>query len=261
MPLDEALLDALSFAATAVDCITDSNYASIASDAIATLNEARGGVDKYVPNPHFIENGHADTDTGSAQSPACKKYFKIRMAKKIGGGLVSLAGNVGSIWTQVNVGAAAKHARSEVKTIAHLARLYKMSQGVKQSEYLTRLVNVLMVMKGIKAATQGGSLAAALIPNAIASGAVGIATTIGGKVATKLKGKAVTWAAIELHWRAFTEIKLARGGGTGPAQRMVRELFNQAFITLPFESGAGGADKYLLEPSGWMVIQDKLNLV
>ncbi len=260
MAIDENLLDALAVAATVVDCITDTNYASIASDSIATLNEARGGVDKYVPNPRFIQNGHAESDTGGAESPNCKRYFKIRLAKKIGGGLVSVVGNVGSIWTQVNVGAAAKHASSEAKNIAHLIKLYKMSQTIKQSEYLTKLINVLMVMKGVKAATQGGSLAAALIPNAIASGAVGIATAIGGKAAVKLKGRAVTWAALELHWRAFTEMKIGRGG-TGPAQRMVRELFNQALVTLPFEAGAAGADKYILEPSGWMVIQDKLNLV
>ena len=252
-------LDALGFAASVVDQLTDTNIASMVSDAIGStsdLAECRGSPD-HNPNPLFIANGHEATGN---HSPNVKKYLKKRKWKKFGGSVVSFAGNVGSIATQVNTTGAARHARAEVKTVAHIARLRTISGQFKQSKYLSELCSVLLKMKAIKAGARGGALAADLIPVALASGLVGAGAAIGGAIAVKRQKNLVLQTAVQLHWRAFQELQLtAITGGNGPAMRMVRELFGQTIRR--GEVDWSKADSYIKEPSGWMVIQDKLNLI
>lgn len=251
-------MDALGFAASVVDELSGTNVASMVSDGIGSSMDLRGtkGHPDRNPNPLFIANGH----DGPNDSPNVKKYLKRRKWKKFGGSLVSFAGNIGSIATQVNVSGAARHARAETKTIAHLARLNSISKKFKQSEYLTKLCNVLIRMKMIKAGARGGALAADLIPVAIASGIVGTTASVGGTIAVKTQKALVLQTALQLHWRAYQEIKLAGVfGGSGPAMDMIRELFGQAIRY--GEVDWTKADAYIREPAGWMVIQDKLNLV
>lgn len=252
-------MDALGFAASVVDQLTDTNVASMVTDGIGgsmDLHDCKGHPDRN-PNPLFTANGH---DVAGATSPNVKKYLKKRKWKKFGGSMVSFAGNIGSIATQVNVSGAARHARAETKTIAHLVRLRDISKKFKQSDYLTGLCKVLIRMKMIKAGARGGALTADLIPVAIASGIVGTTAAVGGSIAVRAQKALVLQTALQLHWRAYQELKLTSVfGGTGPAMRMVRELFGQAIRH--GEVDWTKADAYIREPAGWMVIQDKLNLV
>ena len=257
--VSDQALEALGLAASVVDQLTDTNIATIVKDTIGggkDLADCRGSAERN-PNPLFLANGH---DATGNHSPNVKKYLRHRKWKKFGGSVVSLVGNVGSIATQVNTSGAAKHARAEIKTIAHIARLNAISKQFKQSQYLTELCNVLLKMKMIKAGARGGALAADLIPVALASGLVGASAAVGGAIAVKRQKNLVLQTAIQLHWRAYQEIQLtAITGGNGPAMRMVRELFGQ---TIRYgEVDWTKADNYIKEPSGWMVIQDKLNLI
>lgn len=259
MPIAADLLELLSEASDQLEAIMDSDAADIAKDA---LKEAKGHVSKFAPNPHMVSNGHAEKAITGSDCPKCKKYFRARTLKKVGGAIFSgIGGALSSQTAGVNVAGALRHGRAEVKTIAHLVKLKEQAKGIKQSEFLTKLMSVVLTMKAIKAANQGGLLAADLIPVPIVDSVIGATVNKGAKRAQKGMKGAVKWASIELHWRAFQEAKIARGAGTGPAMRMVRELFNQAFFKFPWESGALAADQYIMEPAGWMVIQDKLNLI
>jgi hypothetical protein len=256
------LLELIGTASDFIESFKESTEGEITFAVAEALWEAKGHVKKYTPNPHMVQNGHAESQISGDDCPKCRTYFRKRTLKKVGGSIFSSIGSIASTSTGgVNVTGAARHARAEIKTIAHMVKLKEQAKAIRSSEFLTKLMGVLMTMKGIKAMTQGASLASNLIPIPIIDQVVGAAGTVGGKVAKKKMSKAVTWASIELHWRAFQEMKISRGQGSGPAMRMVRELFNQAFFKFPWESGAAGADQYILEPAGWMVIQDKLNLI
>lgn len=261
MAIPSELLELISDASDFIEGFKDSDGADVLKAFGKALKAAKGKV-AYTPNPHMVENGHAEATISGDDCPKCSRYFLKRKLKKFGGSLFSSAGSIASASTGgVNVTGALRHGRAEVKTIAHLVKLCEQAKSIKQSQFLTKLMNVLITMKSVKAATQGAALACDLIPVPLVDQIVGGAGKVGGAIAKRKMKKAVTWASIELHWRAFQEAKIARGAGTGPAMRMVRELFNQAFFKFPWESGALAADQYIMEPAGWMVIQDKLNLI
>jgi hypothetical protein len=214
------------------------------------------------PNIHMVQNGHCEKDAGEKASPTCKAYFKSRSYKKLGGAAVSKAGGAAGIFTaNVNVGGALRHSRSLGKTIAHLHNLSKQAALIKQSKYLTRLMNVILIMKVIKAGNQGGQLACDLCPIPAVDQVISMVTTSVTGASKLTMSKAVTWASVELHWRAYVEQKLAGPKGSGPAMRMVHELFHQAAFAFPWQSGPETVTKYIREPAGWMVIKDKLNLI
>lgn len=259
MAIDSDLIEMLSSAAASVQSFASSDTGKGLIAVGKAAKEAKGAkVSKWAPNPHMVQNGLAEKTVTGKDSPACKKYFTMRMVKKFGGSLFSGAGSIASSTTGgVNVAGALRHGRAEVKTLAHLKKLKDQADLIKQSRFLSQLIGVIITMKVIKAANQGGALAADLLP------VPGLGTVLGkvGEKVAKGQAAAVQWASIEIHWRAYQERKLAGAKGSGPAMRMVRELFNQAFFQFPWESGALGADRYIVEPSGWMVIQDKLNLI
>lgn len=259
MAIAADLIELITSASEAVQAFSETTGGEITIDA---LKASKGHISKYSPNPHMVQNGHAEKKITGDDCPKCRKYFRVRTLKKVGGSIFSGLGSAASTSTGgVNVTGALRHGRAEVKTIAHLVKLKEQAKTIKQSDFLTRLIGVILVMKTIKAANQGGALAADLIPIPIVDTIIGATVGVGSKAAAKGMKKAVAWASVELHWRAFQELKISRGQGSGPAMRMVRELFNQAFFKFPWESGALGADQYILEPAGWMVIQDKLNLI
>lgn len=263
MAIPADLLEMIGDASDFIDSFSDSDEGEALQKIGKALSKAlKKKKVEYTPNPHLVQNGHAETEISGDDCPNCASYFRKRKLKKFFGGAVSKLGSAGAAATGgVNVGGALRHGRAEVKTIAHLVKLKKQAEGIKQSQFLTKLMSVLLTMKAIKAATQGAALACDLIPVPIVDQIIGAAGSIGGAVAKRKMKKAVTWVSMELHWRAFQEIKISRGQGSGPAMRMVRELFNQAFFAFPWESGPAGADRFMLEPAGWMVLQDKLNLI
>ncbi|HEX3133511.1 MAG TPA: hypothetical protein VHX44_07995 [Planctomycetota bacterium] len=258
MSLPADLIDLISAASDSVQSFTETDVGKVLVDG---AKAAKGNVSKYAPNPHMVQNGHAEKSITGDDCPKCRKYFRVRTLKKVGGSLFSGAGSLASSSTGgVNVTGALRHGRAEVKTIAHLVKLGQQAKTIKQSQFLCKLIAVIISMKSIKAINQGGALAADLI-FIFGVFAVNSVMNRASRATAKGMSAAVKWASVELHWRAFQEMKLAGPRGSGPAMRMVRELFNQAFFKFPWESGALAADQYILEPAGWMVIQDKLNLI
>ncbi|MET4695809.1 hypothetical protein [Endozoicomonas lisbonensis] len=250
-------LDGLSLVASIVDELTNTNIGSMISDGVANISEAAGSSEPAsTPNPLFISHGHIF----DGQSKIVQHYFFNRKLKKIGGGIFSAVGNLGSAATQVNATGIARHARAEAKTIAHITRLKQLSSRFSQSEYLTQLCAVLLKMKTLKAISRGGQLAADCIPMSIASGVVGAASGIGGGIVANKYSSLVLQTSILLHWRAFQELQLSSTfGGSGPATQMVHELFGQTL-----RRGApdwSKVDSYVRDPAGWTVIQDKINLI
>ncbi|WP_299490769.1 hypothetical protein [uncultured Shewanella sp.] len=257
--LNENKMEGLAITCSVIDEICGFNWAGIANDGISSIMDVHEGRVKpeRVPNPLFISHGH---EAVGNHSPKVKKYLRNRRWKKIGGGLVSLGGNFGSVVTQVNTTGIARHTRASAKTLAHIARINQISKRFKQSEYLTELCAVVMLMKKIKATTRGGQLVSDCIPMALASGLIGCgASVFGGVMAAKHKA-IVAQTSVLLHWRAFQELQLCKVfGGSGPAMDIVRELFAQAIRS--GEPDYGKADALIKEPAGWVAIQDKINLI
>ena len=220
--------------------------------------------DALIPNPHLLLHG-----LGDGPSPTVEHYQRVRRAKKIGGALYSFAGTgiqagldvVGFGMGGIDAFGLAKHGASEASTLAHLTRLGVLAKTVKQSRYLQGLVVDMIKVKTAKATVRGGKIAAAAIPNTIASNAVSIAVSLGAAGASVLLKELVNRVACEVHWRAYQELAIGRvhGGGYGPACRMAQELMNHTVSTgfVPTEK----VKAFLREPAGYMVIKDKLAML
>lgn len=220
-------------------------------------------------------------------------YFKKRMVKKIAGDAVSFTGGVLSSATHVNALGAARHARSDAKTIAHLVRFKEQLKQYKSKglaiEY--KLCKLIIDCKKLKIESQSAALAADCIPgNVITSSATAAAGFIHGQtLAYRLSNMEadIEKAAKILHYRAFYEMDDDYGiaglfgeqatneyAAETPALDMVRELFAQiaqiekerVLVNVKgHKLKVGGehfrADKLMREPAGWLVIVDKLNLI
>ena len=265
-------MDTLGIIASGIDAALDTPLGTIVD--IASLAKDTKGSVKGVPlvsNPYFIDNA-IDGDTEYT-----RKYVMKRKGKKLGGSVVSFAGGLASSATQVNVGGIARHGAASGNTIAHLQAFHQMSKKFKQSDWLRKHCDVLITAKMAKLGVRGSNLAANCIPNAIASAVVGGATSVGGWVAEHQVGKMTggidlsdrgsftetkmrAAVAVQLHWRAYQEQKLAAVfGGTGPASMMIEELMTRRAHR--FLGGGYDWKRLVKEPTGWIAIHDKLNLI
>ncbi|WP_299017741.1 hypothetical protein [uncultured Photobacterium sp.] len=232
-------------------------------------------------------------DASLYQNTKTAAYFKKRMVKKIGGEAFSFTGSVLSGVTHINALGAARHGRSDAKTIAHLVRLNEMlneyrSKGLEK-EY--QLCKVIFDSKKLKLESQSAALASDCIPGNVVTGAVSASASFihGQTLAIRLEnlGADIEKAAKVLHYRAFYEMDDDYGiaGLFGeeatneyaketPALDMVRELFTQiakiekerVIVNIGgHKLKVGGehyrADKLMREPAGWLTIVDKLNLL
>lgn len=239
---------------------------SLLLEAGFTLKEIYDAAEKTtpIPNPQLLLHGHGD-----GPSPETKKYLQHRKIKKMGSAAFSFVGTGFQVAQDVaGFGAAgidtfglAKHGLSETSTLAHLARLGLLAHQVKQSKYLEGLVMDMIKVKAAKAGIRGGKIAAAAIPNSIASNVVAAAVGVGASITSVLIKELVNRVSVEVHWRAFQELKVgaAFGGGYGPASKMAQELMNHIYSTeqVPTEK----VRKFLLEPAGYLVIKDKLSML
>lgn len=211
-----------------------------------------------VPNPHFVDNGF---DDGSYE--VTKHYFNGRLMAKIGGGLTSATGSVLSVTTGANVGGAVRHGVSEATTIAHIAVLASHLKTFKQSDWLVKQCQVLLGMKSMKVGIRGTQLAGD-IAGGVSGAICGVAAAVTSKGFLKATDRLTTETAIELHWRAKQEQALLggirnMGKGSGPASNMVKELLTRrGFRRI---TGQYKWKEIIDEPAGWMVIQDKINLM
>ncbi|MDO6496741.1 hypothetical protein [Photobacterium sanguinicancri] len=233
-------------------------------------------------------------DANSYQNTKTAAYFKKRCAKKIGGAAVSFSGGVLSGVTHVNALGAARHGRSDAKTIAHLVRLNESLSQFKGKgltlEY--KLCELIIDCKKLKLESQTAALATDCIPGNVITGAATAAAGFihGQSLAYRLSklAPAIDKVAKILHYRAFHEMNIDYGlanmfgeeelpfeyNEETPALNMVRELFAQAakiekervIVNIKgHKLKVGGehyrADKLMREPAGWLTIVDKLTLI
>jgi len=266
----DAFAVACAIGDTVVDSVTgfDVGVMGHVSNLVSTGLGVKEGLSKEQTgtNPYFITHKVDELDVKD-HSPKTAKYFKQRRIKKIlGAGVSGIGAALGSV-TQVNALGIARHGRAEASTLLHLYRFHAMSKQVKQSQFLTNLINVMIKAKGVKAGARGAQLAADCIPEVLAGGAI-IAGVVGGvssvaaSTAMKKMSGMIALTSIELQWRAYQELALARVfGGDGPATRMVKELLNSPVLDKVKPLAGIAPEIYIREPFGHLVIRDKLMLI
>jgi hypothetical protein len=230
-------------------------------DQISSIIDLFTGKTSDIPNPYFYLHGHDEVD-----SPYTSKYFHRRHLKSYGGTAFSLVGTaISPLTTGVNPMGIARHASSEVATGIHLYNFYQIAKAHKQSETLSRWLDLVIKMKAIKAATQGVQIAANSLPGytyagaGVAAACLGSGVSITQKIAAKTLGGSVTMVSMELHWRAFQEQAILAGSGSGPASRIVKELMSRRHYKLL--GGSYDWRAFVKEPQGWAVFYDKLMLL
>ena len=207
------------------------------------------------PNPWFVWNGHDDNPTAYT-----KKYLKNRMLKNLGGGAIGVAGAGVSFVSVVDVGAIAMHGNAVGSTGAHLVKFQAIAKSYKETRTISNWLGTIIKMKSMKLGIRGAGLAGACIP-VPAVGAVTGVLAAAAKIGAKLTMTKLCLAtSADLHWRAYQELALTRSfGGTGPALRIVNELFMRRGATRVF--GQYDVNQLIREPNGWLAIQDKLMLI
>jgi hypothetical protein len=208
-----------------------------------------------VPNPWFVWNGHDDNPTWYT-----REYMKNRNLKGIAGGAVALAGMGVSFVSQVDVGGILQHGNAVGSTGAHMVKFQSIAKSYRESRTIANWLGVIMKMKAMKLGVRGAGLVGSCVP-VPAVGAVTGVLAAAGKLGAKLSMTKVCLAtSADLHWRAYQEMTLTRTfGGTGPALRIIRELFTRRGATRVF--GKYDVDQIIREPNGWIAINDKLMLI
>lgn len=221
---------------------------------------AQGKEPDATANPWFVWNGQDDRPTGYT-----RQYLKNRSYKGLAGGALALAGAAASGATTVDVAAIAQHANATGSTAAHIFKLKSIAKSYKQTKTVSAWLDTVLLMKYLKAGIRGTALAGSSIP-VPAAGAVAGVLAAAAKVGAKLTMTKVCLAtSADLHWRAFQELTLTGhlapkyGDGTGPAMRIIHELFYRRGATRVF--GQYDVQRLIREPIGWLAINDKLMLL
>ena len=225
------------------------------SDAVKH-NKGGGGL---VPNPWFVFNQHDDQE-----SPYTKKYLRNRGRKNLASGIIGIGGTVSSQVTQADMAGIVQHSNATGSTVAHLYKLKGQAQNFKQSETLTKWIDLLIQMKTVKTAVRGTQLAGSAIPVGALQAATGLGAAA-AKLGIKLHYTNLCLiTSADVHWRAFQEQAISGGllgkrGKVGPASNMLYELFTRRGFTRVF--GKYDVDKIIRAPAGWMAVSDKLLLI
>lgn len=249
---------------TVAEAMAGSVDATAAIKILRLLRDIDGGLEsEYTAvaphNPRFVQNGHG------GGSPVTVKYLKGRAGKQIGGSAIAFTGSMGAQVTQVDVAGLLQHGNSIGSTLAHMKMFSDIAKGYPRSETVQAWINTCMIAKKAKLAVRSTDLAGAAIP----IGAVGIGTAIASAIAkagVRLNyGTVICRCAMELHWRAKTELVLSgvtrapAGKANGPASTILFELFRRRGATRIF--GRYEVAKIINEPGGWVAVKDKLLLI
>jgi hypothetical protein len=207
------------------------------------------------PNPWFVWNGQDEGPTSYT-----RRYLKNRDWKGRGATAIGIAGGAAQAFTVVDVGSMAVHANALGSTGVHMIQLKQIADSYKQTRTIGTWIDIIMKMKALKAGVRTAGLLGSAIPVPMVGTATGVlaaAATMGAKLTMT---KVCLATSADLHWRAFQELKLtgAFGGGTGPALRIMHELFYRRGATRVF--GQYDVHRIIQEPNGWLAVQDKLML-
>lgn len=224
-------------------------------DAIKGARDEPGAT----PNPWFVWNGHDDGPTHYT-----RRYLKNRTYKGLGASAIALAGAGVSFVSVVDTGGIVQHGNAVGSTAKHLWEFKTIAKSYKQTQTVSNWLGVIIKMKSIKAGIRGAGLVGSCVP-VPAVGAVTGVLAAAAKIGAKLTMTKVCLAtAADLHWRAFQEQALTGGikalaGGTGPAMRIMHELFRRRGATRVF--GQYDVHRIIREPNGWLAVNDKLMLI
>ncbi|MCP5209325.1 MAG: hypothetical protein H6998_00195 [Hahellaceae bacterium] len=250
-------LEALADAAKVGEAVKVVHFCRSLCKEVDGLNEdVTAGI---APNPFFLANGHT-----SGASYYTRSYLGNRRFKSIGGAGVSLAGTLASSATVVDVGALAQHSNALLSTSAHMMQVKAVASGFSRSKKINEWVDAILQAKSAKAAIRGTGLAAGAIP-VPAIGVLAGVVAAAAKCNVKLTLSAlIQRVAIEIHWRAFQEVKVASAfggvsGPQGPASAIFYEIFTRRGVTRIF--GKYNVAKLINEQGGWAALNDKLMLM
>lgn len=208
------------------------------------------------PNPLFVWNGFEESDHKETL-----KYLHHRKVMDASGIAAGVLGSAAAAVTVVDLGAIGQGLNALGSTGKHLAVFAIMATSFKRSDTLSAWVALIIKMKVLKATLRGGQLAVS-VAGLCGTGAIAASLTmLAAKFGSQAKLKTVcNFVAMQLHWRAFQEQALLGGsGGTGPATKILEELFIRRGLTSNF--GEHNYRQLIREPGGWMAIADKLLLI
>ena len=208
-----------------------------------------------LPNPNFVFNKQCDEDDPA--SPVTLKYMRSRIVKGMASSAIQLGGSISSkAMVDVDVVGGLQHINATGSTLAHIMKLKAIAKSYKQSETISRWLDVVTTMKAMKATIRGSQIVGALVPGAGLP--IGIAAAV-AKIGIKLTvTKICYWTAADLHWRAFAERRINKSA-VGPGGRIVAELFTRRGATRIL--GKYDVDAIINEPCGWMAVADKICLI
>jgi hypothetical protein len=149
-------------------------------------------------NHHFIENGI------EGKSPVTERNLEMRKYKSRMGTAFSVAGTFGSTATGgVNVAKITKQGAATASSSLHLYKLRHMAEKVRQGGSLRRHLDLLIFLKGVKAAHRGQQLITSAIPDGgITAWLVDTACSLGNTAFLDHYARAIIKTAEDLHWQA-----------------------------------------------------------
>lgn len=220
-----------------------------------------------VPNPFFVLNGICEADDEGSSTTA--SYLRGRLGKSLASSAQSLTTGSLKAFTVVDPTTMAVAGASIGSTIAHCVMLGNIAKKWRNSTTITGWIQCLLALKMAKLGHKTLAIVSASIPYLPPGTSTAIEALaklpslagVGESVAVSIAGGAVIRrVAIELHWRAYREQVLARGGGAvGPASAILVELFTKRTQTRLL--GKHDIDGLIKEPAGWMAINDKISLL
>lgn len=237
--------------------------------ALYESNKAPRYYDPRTPPNAIMINHYGMEDTGS---PHCLKYMEQRTNLKMGGALFAGVGKLASPGTgNVDVGGILQHSNAVASTSAHLYNLRAIAKRYPKSQTIGRWIRLLIKCKMMKAGVRTVQLGASAVPvaSAVPLGWIGIASDVAtglSKLGIKVTmGGTVNQVAMQLHWRAYREMRLtAHLGGSadkpnGPASAVYYEIFRRRGATRIF--GQYNVPAMILEPAGYLPLRDKIMMI
>ena len=237
---------------------------AVLSGSVQLLRGIQEVESEPLPNPLYVDNGY-----DPAPSPASEKFLKRQKSNGTKTSLFKLGGTVASLATQVDVAGAAVGGSAVGTSLMHLIKIQAIAKRHKANT-IQEWCAVLTKAKSARAAINGASTAASLVPFPLAGAALGLAAGIGAAAVKSTLTHACYMTAIQIHWRAFVEQKLsgsrhifgkgrATGGGVGPASELYWEIFTRRGFTGTW-LGGGQDDIAGMsgEPGGWYPLAEKL---
>ena len=205
-----------------------------------------------VDNPYFTVHGI------ERPSPKTKHLLHHRKVRHYVQTCVGTAASIGSMALPVNPYALIRDGSSSGVSAAHLHRFAEMTRRCQHSKTLCQWLDVLKLMKTHKLFNRGVGFGLAVIP-----GGVSLAVSVPVKLCLLIKNAGVAAQesalckviAMELHWRAYQEQSLLKGGGSGPATAIVRELMTRRGVMCGFSHNYPAL---IQEPAGWNAFAAKI---